>query len=126
MCPSFEIILPYVVRELGSPTITFVGPKPLRKPFKTGDGRTRLGMKKRAYFDTYWTRGWPELKWLEPYFLGPTGRRWIFETGNDGGGLTAEGVDGTEHLDSGTGRIDLHLTMIGNRDHGVLLQYLKL
>ena len=42
-------------------------------------------MKKRAYFDTYWDRGWPEPQWLEPYFLGPSGRRWVFETGNDGG-----------------------------------------
>jgi hypothetical protein len=89
---------------------------------EAGDAAVR----KRAYFDSYWGTGWPDLKWLERYFLAPAGERWTFETGNDGGSLTAEGIDGTGHLAPGDGRIDLHLTMLGNPDHGVLLQYLKL
>lgn len=83
-------------------------------------------MRKRAYFDSYWGTGWPGLNWLKPYFLSPAGKRWSFETGNDGGSLTLEGVDGTDQLSAGDGRIDLHLTMMGNSDYGVLLQYLKL
>jgi hypothetical protein len=83
-------------------------------------------VRKRAYFDSYWGNGLPGLNWLEPYFLAPAGRRWSFETGNDGGSLTLEGVDGTDQLSAGEGRIDLHLTMMGNPNYGVLLQYLKL
>jgi len=83
-------------------------------------------VRKRAYFDSYWGDGWPDLNWLEPYFLAPAGKRWSFETGNDGGSLTLEGVDGTNQLSAGEGRIDLYLTMIGNPEYGVLLHYLKL
>ena len=32
-------------------------------------GNSRQIMKKHALFDSYWGWGWPELKWLEPYFL---------------------------------------------------------
>ncbi len=83
-------------------------------------------MRKRAYFDTYWRGGWPELSWLEPYFLTPAGKRWSFETDNHGGSLTLEGVEGTENLGTGTGRIDTHLMMVGHRAHGVMLQYFQM
>jgi hypothetical protein len=82
-------------------------------------------MKKRAYFHTFWGKGWPDLKWLEPYFLSAPGERWFFESGNDSAGLTAEGVQGTEHLSAGQGRIDIDLDMWGHPELGVLLIYSK-
>jgi len=83
-------------------------------------------MRKRAYFDTYWASDWPALSWLEPYFLAPAGKRWSFESDNDGGSLTLEGIEGTQDLGTGTGRIDTHLMMAGHRDHGVMLQYFQM
>jgi hypothetical protein len=82
-------------------------------------------MRKRAYFDTYWGAGWPTLAWLEPYFLSPLGKRWFHESGNDSAGLNLEGVEGTEHLEFGRGRVDIRLQMWGHPDHGVLIIYSK-
>jgi hypothetical protein len=83
-------------------------------------------MRKHVYFDVFVGRGWPAPSELERYFLGPAGQRWtFFRSHNDCWGLSAEGVDGTEHLPRHQGRIDLHLTMLGNADHGVLLNYAK-
>jgi hypothetical protein len=82
-------------------------------------------MKKRAYFDTYWGPGWPELTWLEPYFIAPPAKRWLFSGGNDSAGLDAQGVDDTEHLEPNKGRIDIRLEMWGNPQLGVLLIYSK-
>ena len=62
---------------------------------------------------------------MERYFLAPPGRRWFFETENDSASLTAEGVDGTEHLEADKGRINVDLDMWGNPEHGVLLIYSK-
>ena len=45
--------------------------------------------------------------------------------GNDNAGLVAEGVDGTEDLDSNDGRIDVDLDMWGHPELGVLLVYSK-
>jgi hypothetical protein len=81
---------------------------------------------RRAYFDTYWGSGWPDTAWLEPYFLAPANKRWSFEDGNDGGSLTLEGANGTEHLGTGAGRIDTHLMMTGNPRHGVMLHYFQM
>jgi immunity protein Imm1 of predicted polymorphic toxin system len=82
-------------------------------------------MKKRAYFDTYWGKGWPALDWLRPYFLAPSGQRWFFDSGNDSAGIDLEGVEGTEHLELGKGRVDIHLAMWGHPQHGVLIIYSK-
>jgi Immunity protein Imm1 len=82
-------------------------------------------MRKSVYFDVFDRRGWPSPSELQHYFLAPPGRRWTFETRNECWGLKAEGVDGTEHLPADKGRIDINLTMVGNPDHGVLLQYRK-
>lgn len=83
-------------------------------------------MKKRIYFDVFDGSGWPAASELQHYFLAPPGQRWTFGDGeNDCWGLRAEGVDGTEHLPDNKGRIDINLTMVGNPDHGVLLQYRK-
>jgi hypothetical protein len=78
-------------------------------------------MRKRTYFASRRREGWPEPQELEPYFLAPPGKRWFFETGNDSGGIIAEGLDGTEHLMPGAGRIDLSLDMYGHPELGVLL-----
>ena len=80
-------------------------------------------MRKRSYFDVFDGRGWPAPDQLKRYFLASPGQRWTSD--NDSWGLTAEGVDGTEHLPANQGRIDVHLTMLGNPDHGVLLMYRK-
>ena len=82
-------------------------------------------MKKSGYFASCASEGWPNPKDIEHYFLAPLGQRWFFETGNDSGSFTAEGVDGTEHMQANKGRIDINLRMWGNPDHGVLLIYSK-
>ena len=82
-------------------------------------------MRKDALFDSHWGRGWPELKAVERYFVGQQKDPWLSETENDSAGLTVEGVEGTEHLEEGKGRIDIHLTMWGKSLHGVLLIYEK-
>ena len=82
-------------------------------------------MRKRSYFDEFIGDGWPKPSELERYFLAPPGQRWSFRSWNDCWGLKATGVDGTEDLPEGKGRIDIGLTMVGNPDRGVLLQYRK-
>ena len=82
-------------------------------------------MQKRAYFDSFWGDGWPTLSFLEPYFLKPSSERWFFQSGNDSAGLDIHGVLGTGHLEEYKGRIDVHLSMWGDPDHGVLLIYEK-
>jgi hypothetical protein len=82
-------------------------------------------VRKSAYFASLPSAGWPRPKELERYFLAPSGQRWFFETENDSASFTAEGVDGTEHLEADKGRIDADLDMWGNPEHGVLLIYSK-
>lgn len=82
-------------------------------------------MRKSAYFASDWYDNWPKPDELKRYFLGPHGRQWFAVDGNDGASLSAEGVDGTAHLEEGKGRIDLALMMWGNPDLGVLLIYRK-
>lgn len=82
-------------------------------------------MQKWAYFASRRFKGWPELRELEPYFLAPPGKQWFDAGGNDTAGLHAEGVEGTEHLGPGEGRIHIDLNLWGNPDLGVLLIYWK-
>jgi len=82
-------------------------------------------MKKHIYFDVFRGEGWPPPSELERYFFGAPGQRSSFESDNDCWGLSLEGVDGTEHLPEGKGRTDIHLTMLGHTDFGVLLDYHK-
>jgi Immunity protein Imm1 len=82
-------------------------------------------MKKSALFDKHWGRGWPNLKKLEPYFLDVPEQRWPFVGRSDSADLTLEGVEGSEHLPPGKGRIDIRLMMWGHPKHGVLLIYEK-
>jgi len=83
------------------------------------------GMRRTTYLDLRRRNGWPNPKELEPYFLGPPAQRLAFESANDNAGLAAEGVDGTEDLDTNEGRIDVDLDMWGHPELGVLLVYSK-
>lgn len=80
-------------------------------------------MNKEIYFDTFRGPGWPEPNQLAPYFLAPRGKEWCYRGGNDGWSISLEGVDGTAPLHRLKGRKDIELTMWGNPDLGVLLQY---
>lgn len=84
-------------------------------------------MKKHAYFDTFWGDDWPSQEFLKPYFKTPPQGAigWYPNSGNDSGGLSLEGLDGTGHLLYGSGRKDIRLSMWGNPELGVLLQYSK-
>jgi hypothetical protein len=77
-------------------------------------------MRKRTYFASRRREGWPAPDELAPYFLARP-RRWFFETGNDSGGFSADGLNGTGHLMPGAGRIDIHLDLYGHPELGVLL-----
>jgi hypothetical protein len=84
-------------------------------------------VKKSIYFDVFDRSGWPSPDELQHYFLAPPDQRWTFHDGESPSwGLDAEGVDGTEYLPANKGRIDIHLTLVGHPDQGVLLQYRKL
>jgi hypothetical protein len=74
-------------------------------------------------FDEFRGKGWPAVADLEPYFLAPKGKEWFYSGGNDTARLDIYGVDGTEHLAPGKGRIDINLSMYGNPKLGVLLTY---
>jgi hypothetical protein len=82
-------------------------------------------MAKRYYFNSEHGRGWPTTESLKPFFLSPPGKRWFFETENDSGALVAEGVENTERLPLGSGRIDIRLAMYGHPELGVFLLYEK-
>lgn len=82
-------------------------------------------MRKDIYFDNFYGPGWPPVQRLEPYFLAPSGKAWFYTGGNDGASLRLEGVNGTEHLSEGRGRIDIDLEMWGHPKLGVLLIYSK-
>ena len=77
---------------------------------------------KTTYFMDHAGYGWPERKWLAPYFLTPAGRRQGFDTESDSWSIAAEGVDGTERLPR-ENQIDIDLYITGKPDVGVLLFY---
>jgi len=82
-------------------------------------------MRKRTYFASEWQEGWPKPAQIEHYFLNPPGRRWFFETGNDGARLVVEGLYQTESLEPFKSRIDADLMMTAHPELGVLLTYSK-
>jgi hypothetical protein len=69
-------------------------------------------MRKTTYFLEHPGYGWPNERWLAPYFLTPAGRQEAFAADNDSWGVSAECVDGTETL-----------PILGKPDLGVLLFY---
>lgn len=82
-------------------------------------------MRKRTYFASERREGWPKPEEIRHYFLDPPGKRWFFETRNDGAVFAAEGLDGTEGREPYRTRIDVHLSMWGHPDLGVLLMWQK-
>lgn len=82
-------------------------------------------MRKRTYFDPLPREGWPDPKELEPYFLAPPGQEWSYAGRNDSWGLSAEGLYGTEGMQKLKEQVEVHLSMWGHREHGVLIIYQK-
>ncbi len=82
-------------------------------------------MRKTAYFDGHWGEGWPDLNNIESCLIDPKRRGQFFASGRDGGSFGVEGLYGTEALTPKTGRVDAHIYMFANPDHGVMLQYSK-
>jgi hypothetical protein len=82
-------------------------------------------MNKFTNFDDLPRSGWPAVRQLEPYFLAPKGKEWFYTGGNDTAGFRAEGLEGTDNMEPYKDRIDVHLSMWGNPNHGVLLIYHK-
>jgi hypothetical protein len=68
--------------------------------------------------------GWPDVGWLEPYFLTAAGRNEAFSD-QESYGLKLYGVDGTEHLQPYKGRVDINMTIQGDLKQGILLWYDK-
>src|SRR5262245_6354136 len=77
-------------------------------------------MRKRVDFEGLVGSGWPSLKELKHRF-------WtrLREDGTVIGQLSAEGVNGTAHLEARNGRIDVGLRLQGDEEHGVILLYWK-
>jgi hypothetical protein len=81
-------------------------------------------MMKDTSFRPYNGDGWPDVRWLERYFLTAAGRDEAFGE-QQSKGLKLYGVDGTEHLQPYKGRIDINMTIQGDLKHGILLWYDK-
>lgn len=82
-------------------------------------------MIKSASFADFGDQSWPSLDYLKPYFLAPKGQEWFNHFGNDTAGFTIYGANGTEHLEGYKGRIDVHLLLWGDPEHGVFLMWRK-
>lgn len=82
-------------------------------------------MKKIAYFDTHWGDGWPDLLAIERFFISRPGFPRLAGTRLNDASLGIQGVDGTDELQSGKGRIDISLDIDAVPEHGALLFYRK-
>jgi hypothetical protein len=83
-----------------------------------------IQVKKNISFDRFIGDRWPPPSHLEPFFLAPKGREWSYLGGNDSWGMRVGGLHGT----AGRPEIDqvkASLSMIGNPDLGVYLDYSK-
>lgn len=78
------------------------------------------------YFNSKRSARWPHLDEIRQYFFPKSGEAWFSTGGNDSGGFTLDGVEGTEHLDHGRGRIGIDLNMIGHPKYGVQLNWARL
>jgi hypothetical protein len=81
-------------------------------------------MKKRANFDSYWGPGWPDVNWIQRYFLDAPQLPWLHDRQNDSASLFVQGLHGTDDLEEGR-RIDAELGLFGNPALGVLVIYRK-
>ena len=82
-------------------------------------------MRKFAQFADFIGYDWPSLEFLRPYFFSSGGKVWFDHGGSDAARLGLEGLDETEHLRLGEGRIQISLDMWGNPKYGVLLIWSK-
>ena len=81
-------------------------------------------LKKSSYFDTFDGPGWPEPAQIQRFFIAPKGQEWSYKGSNDSWGLDVQGLFGTDGLPRAD-RVNVHLFMTGNPEHGVTLQYSK-
>ena len=82
-------------------------------------------MRKSINFGYLDSEGWPSPTEFKPHFFGSDGLHWFPDSRADSAALWAKGVNGTEHLQAGNGRIDIELLMWRNPDFGVLLIWSK-
>lgn len=82
-------------------------------------------MKTIAYFGGQWGGEWPTVEWLEPHFRAPPGGVSPLQAQKGGGRFEIEGVEGTEHLARGAGRVDVELVFFADPKYGLLLDYRK-
>ena len=80
-------------------------------------------MKKHSYFESQWLKRWPEPEEIKRLFFPAGGTAWFSSGGNDTASFTIEGVERTEHLEQGNGRIDVKLEMVGHPKYGLFLYY---
>lgn len=78
------------------------------------------------YFDGRRASRWPHPEAIRHYFFPKSGNAWFSTGGNDSGGFSIEGVEGTEHLEQGLGRVTISLNMVGHPAHGVQLNWARL
>jgi hypothetical protein len=81
-------------------------------------------LKKSSYFDVFKGPGWPTPDQIKTFFVAPKGQEWSYRGGNDSWGLDVQGLYGTENLPRAD-RVNVHLYMFGNPNHGVTLYYDK-
>ena len=82
-------------------------------------------MNKQAFFDTLEGPFWPEPRQIERYFIASNSEGSPNTGRKDSWSLHAEGLYGTSHLTPKTGRVDVHLYMVRNFQHGVMFAYSK-
>lgn len=82
-------------------------------------------MRKLIFFERF-EFDWPNPEELKPFFFAPPGKQWFDYGGNDSALISCQGLEGTEHLQVGRGRIDADLLMWGNPSLGVMLIYTRL
>lgn len=82
-------------------------------------------MRKRTWFPLLPYEGWPRPQDIESYFLTSPGRKLLWNRA-DSYGFRAIGVDGTEQLELGKGRVDTDLAVWANLKLGMLLIHSKL
>jgi hypothetical protein len=97
----------------------------LTPPISGGHLNNSTIMIKTAYFASRDIKGWPRPEEIEHYFLAPPGKHWFFETGNDTAGFTADGIDGTEHLEPKRTRSNVRLALSAHPTMGVMLDWSK-
>jgi hypothetical protein len=77
------------------------------------------------YFDSRRASRWPYPEEIRHFFFPKSGEAWFSTSGNDTASFSLEGVEGTEHLEFGRGRIDIDLGMIGHPQYGVQLNWAR-